>query len=72
MWFQIFFIPLLLLNYLLKTATMKKDKKQLMIDALGNGAREVYLEKNPHGFASVNKVHKSKKTYNRKVKVTFD
>jgi hypothetical protein len=51
---------------------MKKDKKQLMIDALGNGAREVYLEKNPHGFASVNKVHKSKKAYDRKVKVNFN
>jgi hypothetical protein len=50
---------------------MKKDKKQLMIDALGNGAREVYLEKNPHGFASVNKVHKSKKAYSRSNKVRF-
>jgi hypothetical protein len=50
---------------------MKKDKKQLMIDALGNGAREVYLEKNPHGFSSVNKVHKSKKAYDRKVKVNY-
>ena len=51
---------------------MKKNKKQIMIDAMGNGAREVYLEKHPHGFASVNKVHKSKKAYNRKVKVSFD
>jgi hypothetical protein len=50
---------------------MKKDKKQLMIDALGNGAREVYLEKNPHGFSSVNKVHKSKKAYSRNNKVRF-
>jgi hypothetical protein len=61
----------MLLNYSLKTTTMKKNKKQLMIDAFGNGAREVYLEKNPHGFASVNKVHKSKKAYNRNNKVRF-
>jgi hypothetical protein len=51
---------------------MKNTKKQLMIDAMGNGAREVYLEKNPHGFAAVNKVHKSKKAYDRKVKVSFN
>jgi len=51
---------------------MKKTKKQVLIAALGNGAREVYLEKNPHGFASVNKVHKSKKAYDRKVKVSFN
>jgi hypothetical protein len=51
---------------------MKKNKKQIMLNALGNGAREVYLEKNPHGFASVNKVHKSKKAYDRKVKVSFN
>lgn len=51
---------------------MENTKKQLMIDAMGNGAREVYLEKNPQGFASVNKVHKSKKTYDRKVKVSFN
>ena len=47
---------------------MKKTKKQLMIDAMGNGAREVYLEKNPHGFSSVTKVHPSKKAYKRREK----
>jgi hypothetical protein len=46
---------------------MKKiDKKTLLIDALGKGAREEYLTDNPHGFKAVKKVHKSKKTYNRK------
>lgn len=34
--------------------------------ALGNGAREAYLEENPHGFKKVHKVHKNKKKYNRK------
>lgn len=46
----------------------KKDKKEVLIDALGKGAREVYLTENPHGFKVVKKVHKSKKTYNRKSK----
>ena len=46
----------------------KKSKTQILVDACGSGAREVYLEKNPHGFASVNKVHRSSKTYNRKAK----
>jgi hypothetical protein len=45
-----------------------KNKLKLTIDAMGNGAREVYLERNPHGFASVNKVHKSDKRYSRKNK----
>lgn len=43
-----------------------KTKNKTTIDAIGNGAREVYLEKHPHGFASINKVHKSKKSYDRK------
>jgi hypothetical protein len=46
----------------------KKDKMKNTIDAIGNGARLVYLEKNPHGFSSVTKVHKSIKQYNRKNK----
>ncbi len=46
----------------------KKDKKEVLIDALGKGAREEYLTDNPHGFKSVKKVHKSKKTYSRKSK----
>ena len=43
-----------------------KNKLKLTIDAMGNGAREVYLERNPHGFTSVNKVHKSDKPYQRR------
>lgn len=45
---------------------MKKNNKQLLVDALGKGYREQYLEDNPHGFRRVNKIHKSKKKYNRK------
>jgi hypothetical protein len=44
----------------------KKQKTKILINALGNGAREVYLEKNPHGFSANHKVHTSKKSYNRK------
>jgi hypothetical protein len=44
-----------------------KDKKiKDTLNAIGKGARLVYLEKNPQGFSSINKVHKSKKTYSRK------
>ena len=45
-----------------------KNKTKITIDAIGNGVRLVYLEKNPHGFTSVNKVHKSSKQYSRKTK----
>jgi len=45
-----------------------KNKLKLTIDAIGNGVREIYLERNPHGFTSVNKVHKSDKQYSRKNK----
>jgi hypothetical protein len=45
-----------------------KNKLKVTIDAIGNGARLDYLEKNPHGFASVTKVHKSSKQYSRKNK----
>jgi hypothetical protein len=44
----------------------KKSKKQLLIDSLGKGAREQYLEENPHGYKAVTKKHKNKKKYNRK------
>jgi hypothetical protein len=49
---------------------MKKatKKRELTINAIGKGAREVYLEKNPHGFSSVTKVHPSKKAYKRREK----
>ena len=46
-----------------KTHTMKK--KQL-VTALGKGHRLAYLEQNPHGYAAVRKVHKSKKAYDRR------
>jgi hypothetical protein len=48
---------------------MKKEKKiKTTIDAIGNGARLVYLDKNPHGYSSVTKIHKSNKQYSRKNK----
>jgi hypothetical protein len=48
---------------------MKKENKiKTTIDAIGNGARLVYLEKNPHGYSSVTKIHKSNKQYSRKNK----
>lgn len=43
-----------------------------LIKSMGNGAREAYLEMNPHGFSSVNKVHKNSKKYSRKIKVDFN
>jgi hypothetical protein len=46
----------------------KKDKMKNTIDAIGNGVRLVYLEKNPHGFSAITKVHKTIKQYNRKNK----
>jgi hypothetical protein len=53
----------------LKLNIMKtKNKLKVTIDAIGNGARLVYLENNPHGFVSVTKVHKSSKQYSRKNK----
>jgi len=45
-----------------------KDKIKTTINAIGNGARLEYLEKHPHGFASVTKVHKNSKKYSRKNK----
>lgn len=53
---------------------MKSTNKKIktLINSLGNGAREAYLEMNPHGFSSVNKVHKNSKKYNRKEKINFN
>jgi hypothetical protein len=45
-----------------------KNKTKITINAMGNGFRLLYLEKNPHGFSSVHKVHKSDKQYSRKNK----
>jgi len=47
----------------------KKDKKEVLIDALGKGAREEYLTDNPHGFKAVKKVHKSKRLIAEKVSI---
>lgn len=47
---------------------MKKSKIETLINALGKGHRDAYLEQNPHGYTSVKKVHKSKKKYTRKKK----
>jgi hypothetical protein len=46
----------------------KKTKTQVLVDSMGSGAREAYLQMNPHGFSAVNKVHKNKKKYCRKQK----
>lgn len=45
-----------------------KNKINITINAVGNGARLVYLEKNPNGYSAVTKVHKSSKQYSRKNK----
>lgn len=55
---------------------MKKTKRKLkriklnvdIVNAMGKGHREQYLEQNPHGYKSVRKVHKNKKKYTRKGK----
>lgn len=44
----------------------KNKKIKNLVNSLGNGAREAYIEMNPHGFSCVNKVHKSAKKYDRK------
>lgn len=44
-----------------------KNKNKTIINALGKGVREAYLEQNI-GFVSVHKVHTSKKSYTRKGK----
>jgi hypothetical protein len=44
----------------------KKTKNQVLVDAMGCGARKAYLQLNPHGFTALSKVHKSSKKYNRK------
>lgn len=46
----------------------RKNSKTLLVKALGAAHRDQYLEDHPHGFARVNKVHKSKKKYSRKSK----
>jgi hypothetical protein len=46
----------------------KNKKLKTTLNAIGAGARLVYLEQHPHGFSAVNKIHKSKKSYNRKEK----
>ncbi len=53
---------------------MKNKNKKIknLVNSLGNGARESYIELNPHGFSCVNKVHKNSKKYNRKAKVDFN
>lgn len=49
-----------------------KNKIQITIDAIGNGVRLEYLERHPHGFVAVTKVHKSKKQYSRKNKKNYE
>lgn len=46
-----------------------KNDTLLKINAFGKGVRLEYLEKNPHGFSAVHKVHKSDKKYSRKKKI---
>lgn len=50
----------------MKKSKKLKTKNQLLVDALGKGFREIYLDENPHGFKKTNNVVKSQKTYNRK------
>lgn len=47
---------------------MKTNNKKIknLINSIGNGVREAYIEMHPHGFYCVNKIHKSVKNYNRK------
>lgn len=49
-----------------------KDKIKSTINAIGNGSRLEYLEKHPHGYVSVKKIHKSKKRYSRKNKKNYE
>tara|TARA_R110001592_G_scaffold329339_1_gene611091 strand:+ start:6797 stop:6982 length:186 start_codon:yes stop_codon:yes gene_type:complete len=53
---------------LTKIKITDKDKKDRLIKGLGKGARDSYLDDNPHGFKATKKVHKSKKKYTRKPK----
>ena len=46
----------------------KKSHKEVLISALGAGARKAYLEQNKHGRKAGTKVHKSKNNYSRKDK----
>jgi len=52
---------------------IKKTKQKVVLKAktdvdkdLGAAHREAYLQKNPHGYRRVKKVHKNKKKYCRK------
>lgn len=52
-----------------KKVILKKDDSNKTLEKnLGAAQRDVYLESNPHGFDSVNKIHKNKKKYSRKKK----
>ena len=44
----------------------KKTSQKLLIQALGKGHRESYLETNPHGFSKSLHLSKDKTKYNRK------
>jgi hypothetical protein len=44
----------------------KKQQQKLLIQALGKGHRESYLEANPHGFSKSLHLGKDKSKYNRK------
>lgn len=51
-----------------KYRAKKVCSKKLQMKVMGKIAREEYIEKNPHGFSQMHKVHKSKKHYSRKQK----
>ena len=44
----------------------KKQQHKLLLQALGKGYRESYLEANPHGFSKSLHLSKDKSKYNRK------
>lgn len=52
----------------IKKVSTDDQEKEILVKALGKGARQQYLQDNPHGYSKVNKVHKSKKNYTRKSK----
>jgi hypothetical protein len=50
----------------------KKQQQKLLIQALGKGYRESYLEANPHGFSKSLHLSKDKTKYNRKQSKSFN
>lgn len=62
------YISLLKESIFQKNKMKKKENKEhkLLLQALGKGHRESYLEANPHGFSKTLHLSKDKSKYNRK------